>query len=42
MAEAGRDATVFWNYVDLRFRPPADLQLAVRLTGYAHIVRLRG
>ncbi len=25
MAEAGRDATVFWNYVDLRFRPPDGL-----------------
>lgn len=38
-AEAGRDATVFWNYVDLRFRPPADGQLEVRLTRSELIVR---
>jgi hypothetical protein len=30
-AAIGRDATVTWNYVDLRFRPPRDLQLKVRL-----------
>jgi hypothetical protein len=29
---AGRDATVSWNYVDLRFRPAVDMQLAVELT----------
>jgi hypothetical protein len=28
----GRDATVAWNYIDLRFRPLADLQLRVVLT----------
>lgn len=28
----GRDATVAWNYIDLRFRPRADLQLRVILT----------
>ena len=39
MAEVGRDATVFWNYVDLRFRPAGDLQLSVRLTDRALIVR---
>src|SRR5262245_22187107 len=32
MAARGRDATVFWNYVDLRFRAPVDCQLAVALT----------
>ena len=32
MAARGRDATVFWNYVDLRFRAPVDCQLAVTLT----------
>lgn len=32
MAEAGRDATVFWNYVDLRFRASVDAQIEVRLT----------
>lgn len=30
--QQGRDATVFWNYVDLRFRPRFDGQLRVRLT----------
>jgi hypothetical protein len=29
---AGRDATVAWNYVDLRFRPAVDMQLTVELT----------
>ncbi len=38
-AEIGRDATVFWNYVDLRFRVPADTQLEVRLTRDELIVR---
>jgi hypothetical protein len=41
MAEVGRDATVFWNYVDLRFRPQADIQLDIRLTGTELIVRFR-
>jgi hypothetical protein len=41
MAEAGRDATVFWNYVDLRFRPRASCQLDVSLTRRELIVRLR-
>jgi hypothetical protein len=31
-AAAGRDATVFWNYVDLRFRPPGDCQLEVEVS----------
>ena len=30
-AERGRDATVAWNYVDLRFRPPTAMQLRVCL-----------
>ena len=30
-AEHGRDATVAWNYVDLRFRPPVAMRLGVRL-----------
>ncbi len=41
MAEAGRDATVFWNYVDLRFRPPVGCRLEVRLTRRELVVRLR-
>jgi hypothetical protein len=28
----GRDATIFWNYVDFRFRPPVDCQLRVALS----------
>lgn len=40
--EAGRDATVFWNYVDLRFRPRHDLWLEVTLTGDALLVRFHG
>ena len=38
---AGRDATVSWNYVDLRFRPAVDMQLAVELTADHLIVALR-
>ena len=41
-AEAGRDATVFWNYVDLRFRPRHDLWLEVILTDENLLVRLHG
>jgi len=39
MAAAGRDATVFWNYVDLRFRSRSWLQLEARLTRDELIVR---
>ena len=39
MAAEGRDATVFWNYVDLRFRAPFRLQLETRLTREEMIVR---
>lgn len=42
MAAAGRDATVFWNYVDLRFRPAADCRLEVLLTREELVVRLWG
>lgn len=38
----GRDATVAWNYVDLRFRPAQTLQLSVRLTADELVVRLLG
>lgn len=38
----GRDATVAWNYVDLRFRPARDVQLSVALTGQDLVVRLHG
>lgn len=41
MAEVGRDATIFWNYVDLRFRPNEDCQLRVELSARELIVQLR-
>lgn len=31
-AQTGRDATIFWNYVDLRFRPRFDCELRVGLS----------
>ncbi|MGD0190958.1 MAG: VanW family protein [Rhizomicrobium sp.] len=40
-AETGRDATVAWNYVDLRFRSPQPLLLRVRLTADELFVELR-
>jgi hypothetical protein len=39
-AADGRDATVAWNYVDLRFAAPRELLLQVRLTGRDLIVSL--
>ena len=41
-AQFGRDATVAWNYVDLRFRAPQDLLLQVELGAETLIVRLFG
>lgn len=32
-AVLGRDATVFWNYVDLRFRSPQAFRIEARMTG---------
>jgi len=40
-AERGLDATVAWNYVDLRFRPKERAMLTVRLTPTELVVRLR-
>jgi hypothetical protein len=31
-AEHGRDATIFWNYVDLRFSPRQDILITARLS----------
>jgi hypothetical protein len=31
LAEQGRDATVFWNYIDLRFRSPNAFRIEARL-----------
>lgn len=38
---AGLDATVFWNYVDLRLRAPVDCRLELRLSAQELIVRIR-
>ena len=34
------DATVFWNYIDLRFRPAQDIVLRARLTADELVVGL--
>ena len=41
-AVQGRDATVAWNYVDLRFRPTRTLRLSVWLTAEELVVGLHG
>jgi hypothetical protein len=41
-AAAGRDATVFWNYVDLRIRSPQAFRVEARLTAEALEIRFRG
>lgn len=41
MAEKGRDATLFWNYVDLRFRSKARFQIEVLLGRGELVVRFR-
>lgn len=40
-AAAGRDATVAWNYVDLRFRPLAPMLLEARVERDELVLRLR-
>ncbi len=40
-AALGRDATVAWNYIDLRFRASHELRLSVELSGTELIVGLR-
>ena len=42
LAEKGRDATVFWNYVDLRFRSREAFRIEVSLNSEDLIVRFRG
>lgn len=42
LAERGRDATVFWRYVDLRFTAPAPFGVEVALDATHLEVRLRG
>lgn len=41
-AALGADATVFWNYVDLRVRSDRPLRIEVHLTADELVVRLRG
>ena len=41
LAEQGRDATIFWNYVDLRFRTDALLRIEARLGPSDLVVRFR-
>lgn len=41
LAEVGRDATVFWNYVDLKFRTSTALRIEASLTQNALIVRFK-
>jgi hypothetical protein len=42
LAEQGRDATIFWNYVDLRFRAPAAFRIETFL-GKDHLtVKFKG
>ncbi|EDY21550.1 VanW family protein [Chthoniobacter flavus Ellin428] len=41
LAAVGRDATVFWNYVDLRLRAPFPWRLEVELSSTRLTVRIR-
>ncbi len=42
VAALGRDATVAWNYVDLRFAPDRDMRLTVRMDKDRLVVALTG
>jgi len=42
LAEHGRDATVFWNYVDLRFRSAKPFRIEARLDSDNLVVEFRG
>jgi len=42
LAEHGRDATVFWNYVDLRFRSTKPFRIEAKLDGENLTVEFRG
>lgn len=42
LAEQGRDATVFWNYVDLRFKSPNSFQIEAKLDAENLTIRFRG
>ena len=42
LAEKGRDATVFWNYVDLRFLSRARFRIEAKLTSDELVIQFRG
>jgi hypothetical protein len=42
LAEKGRDATVFWNYVDLRFRSRSAFRIEAELGPDELVVRFKG
>lgn len=42
LAEQGRDATVFWNYVDLRFKSLSSFQIQAELDSENLIIRYLG
>lgn len=42
IAEHGRDATVFWNYIDLRFRSDEAFRIEAELDAENLVVRFRG
>lgn len=42
LAEKGRDATVFWNYIDLRFRSPKPFRIEAGLDHDDLTIRFRG
>ena len=41
LAEVGRDATVFWNYVDLRFRAPMAFRIETDMDAEHLVLRFR-
>ncbi|MBX9851691.1 MAG: VanW family protein [Cytophagaceae bacterium] len=42
LAEVGRDATIFWNYVDLRFRSETTFRIEAYLNRDSLVVQFRG
>ncbi|HUR99868.1 MAG TPA: VanW family protein, partial [Pyrinomonadaceae bacterium] len=42
LAEKGRDATVFWNYVDLRFRSGSAFRIEAKLSSEELIIQFKG
>ena len=42
LAEEGRDATVFWNYVDLRFRSAVPIRIEAGMSSDHLLIKFRG